>query len=151
MLCSLLRAEGFSCNLDVLYGGLGIRKFQFLNKRMSICLAVNVFQFFVINTLALDPDTYPDPHWPKCWIQIRIWIHTETNADPKHWRELFKNPYVKIFKYMQCLGRRLNTYDRQKSMIFYTGLEFEDIFVIIFDSVIAYKRLPIFSSIRAWK
>ncbi len=24
--CSLLRAEGFSCNLDVLHGGLGIKK-----------------------------------------------------------------------------------------------------------------------------
>jgi hypothetical protein len=27
---SLLRAKGFSCSLDVLYGGLGIRKLQFL-------------------------------------------------------------------------------------------------------------------------
>jgi hypothetical protein len=27
--CSHLRAEGFSCNLDVLYGGLGISKLQF--------------------------------------------------------------------------------------------------------------------------
>jgi hypothetical protein len=26
---SLLRAEGFSCSLDVLYGGLGISKLQF--------------------------------------------------------------------------------------------------------------------------
>jgi hypothetical protein len=30
--CSLLRAEGFSCSLDVLYGGLGISKLQFLIK-----------------------------------------------------------------------------------------------------------------------
>jgi hypothetical protein len=28
--CSLLRAEGFFCNLDVLYGGLGIGKLYFL-------------------------------------------------------------------------------------------------------------------------
>ncbi len=28
--CSLLRAEGFICSLDVLYGGLGIGKLQFL-------------------------------------------------------------------------------------------------------------------------
>ncbi len=28
--CSLLRAEGFSCSLGVLYGGLGISKLQFL-------------------------------------------------------------------------------------------------------------------------
>jgi hypothetical protein len=31
--CSLLRAEGFSCSLDVLYGGLGISKFKFLIKK----------------------------------------------------------------------------------------------------------------------
>ncbi len=28
-----LRAEGFSCSLDVLYGGIGISKLQFLGKR----------------------------------------------------------------------------------------------------------------------
>jgi hypothetical protein len=28
--CSLLRAEGVYCTLDVLYGGLGISKLQFL-------------------------------------------------------------------------------------------------------------------------
>jgi hypothetical protein len=28
--CSPLRDEGFSCSLDVLYGGLGISKLQFL-------------------------------------------------------------------------------------------------------------------------
>jgi hypothetical protein len=32
--CSLLRAEGFSCSLDVLYGGLGISKLQFLTKNI---------------------------------------------------------------------------------------------------------------------
>jgi hypothetical protein len=31
--CSLLRAEGFSCSLGVLYGGLGISKLQFLKKK----------------------------------------------------------------------------------------------------------------------
>jgi hypothetical protein len=30
---SLLRAEGFSCSLDILYEGLGIRKLQFLIKK----------------------------------------------------------------------------------------------------------------------
>jgi hypothetical protein len=28
--CSVLRAEGFSCSLDVLYGGSGISKLKFL-------------------------------------------------------------------------------------------------------------------------
>jgi hypothetical protein len=33
--CSLLRAEGFSCSLDVLYGGLEISKLKFLIKKVS--------------------------------------------------------------------------------------------------------------------
>ncbi len=32
--CSLLRPEGFFCNLDVLYGGLGISKLQFFIKKI---------------------------------------------------------------------------------------------------------------------
>jgi hypothetical protein len=42
--CSLLRAEGFSCNLGVLYRGLGISKWQFLIKIIKIKFpAVNFF------------------------------------------------------------------------------------------------------------
>ncbi len=33
--CSLLRAEGFSCSLEVLYRGVGISKWQFLIKTIS--------------------------------------------------------------------------------------------------------------------
>jgi hypothetical protein len=44
--CSLLRAEGFSCSLGVLYGGLGISKLQFLIKKIEIKFpAINFFQF----------------------------------------------------------------------------------------------------------
>jgi hypothetical protein len=50
--CSLLRDEGFFCNLDVLYGGRGIGKLYFFSS--------NFFQFLVIKTLDLD------------WIRIRI-------------------------------------------------------------------------------
>jgi hypothetical protein len=50
-----LRAEGFSCNFDALYGGLGIGKLWFLIKKNLIFFsAVNFFKFFVIKTL--DPD-----------------------------------------------------------------------------------------------
>ncbi len=43
---SLLRAEGFSCSLGVLYGGLGISKLQFLIKKIKIkFLVVQFFQF----------------------------------------------------------------------------------------------------------
>ncbi len=34
--CSLLRGEGFSCSLGVLYGGLGISKLQFFIKKIEI-------------------------------------------------------------------------------------------------------------------
>jgi hypothetical protein len=44
--CSLLWAEGFSCSLGVLYGGLGISKLQFLIKKIEIKFpAINFFQF----------------------------------------------------------------------------------------------------------
>ncbi len=52
-----LRAEGFSCSLDVLYEGLGRSKLQFLIKKISHFFpTVNFFQFLVIKTL--DPDGY---------------------------------------------------------------------------------------------
>ncbi len=69
--CSLLRAEGFSCNLGVLYGGLGISKLEFLIKKIKIKFpAVNFFSILGHQTLdpdlqlekMLDPDPYPDPH-----------------------------------------------------------------------------------------
>ncbi len=78
----LLRAEGFFCNLDMLYGGLGIGKLQFLiQKNVIFFSAVIFFRFLVIK--ALDPD----------WIWIRIGVQhkmldpdpDEMNADPQPW------------------------------------------------------------------
>ncbi len=43
--CFLLRAEGFSCSLGVLYGGLGISKLQFLIKKIKI--KISSCNFFV--------------------------------------------------------------------------------------------------------
>jgi hypothetical protein len=44
--CSLLRAEGFSWSLGVLYGGLGLIKLQFLIKKIETKFpAINLFQF----------------------------------------------------------------------------------------------------------
>jgi hypothetical protein len=73
--CSRLRAEGFSCSLGFLYGGLGISKLQFLIKKIEIKFpAIHIFQFYVIKPWIrirnlnpqlekmLDPDPYPDPH-----------------------------------------------------------------------------------------
>jgi hypothetical protein len=44
--CFLLRAEGFSCSLSVLYGGIGISKLQFLIKKIKNKFpAVDFFNF----------------------------------------------------------------------------------------------------------
>ncbi len=44
--CSLLRAEGFSCSLGFLDGGLGISKLQFLIKKIELKFpAIIFFQF----------------------------------------------------------------------------------------------------------
>jgi hypothetical protein len=65
--CSLLRAEGFSCSLGVLYGGLGISKLQFLIKKNRN--QISSYKFFsILGHQTLDPDPQlekmldPDPH-----------------------------------------------------------------------------------------
>ena len=76
---------GFSCSMNVLYGGLGISKLQFLIKKIKIkFLVLNFFQFQIINPWIRIRD--PDPgsgirirNQKKCWIRIRIRI----NADSK--------------------------------------------------------------------
>ncbi len=67
----LLWAAGFFCNLDILYGGLGIGKLQFLIKKNIIFFSpVIFFKFLVIK--ALDPD----------WIRIRIRIRIGLQPQP---------------------------------------------------------------------
>ncbi len=62
-----MRDENISCSLDVLYGGLGISKLQFLITKYNFFSAVN-FKFFLIETLDLDLDPHcqkmldPDTH-----------------------------------------------------------------------------------------
>ncbi len=54
-----LRAEGFSCSLDVLYGGPVLSKLQFLIKKISNFLSfVIFFQLLATKTLDPDPDRY---------------------------------------------------------------------------------------------
>ncbi len=48
-----MRAEGFFYNLDILYGGLGIGKLQFLKKKKKTISAVIFFQFLVIKALVI--------------------------------------------------------------------------------------------------
>ncbi len=79
------RAEGFFCNLDVLNGGLGIGKLQFLKKKKwNFFSAVNFFQFLVIKTPSgLDPD--PDPNWIRIGIQPKMLDPDpyQMNTDPQ--------------------------------------------------------------------
>jgi hypothetical protein len=57
--CSLLRAEGFSCSLDGLCGGLGIYKLQFLIKKFAnFFFSCKFFQLLDIKPLDPDPDLY---------------------------------------------------------------------------------------------
>ncbi len=51
---SLLRAEGFSCSLGVLYGGLWISKLQFLIKKIEIKFPAIIF--LILGHQPLDPD-----------------------------------------------------------------------------------------------
>ncbi len=66
-----LKASSF-CNLDVLYGGLGIGKLQFFIKKiLNFCSAINFVKFLVIKTLDQPEKLDADPD--------------QMNTDPKHW------------------------------------------------------------------
>ncbi len=70
--CSLLRAEGFSCSLGVLYRDSGISNLQVLIKKIKIFYS---FKFFSFNFWSSKPWIQ---NWSrirkqkKCWIRIRI-------------------------------------------------------------------------------
>ncbi len=67
--CSLLRAEGFSCILDVLYGGIGIRKLQYLISKKL---------FFKKFLLSKPPD--PDRFRIRIRIDLQCRIRIETKC-----------------------------------------------------------------------
>jgi hypothetical protein len=64
-----LRAEGFSCSLDVLYGGLGITKIAIFDQK-KIFKKFQLF-FSMFDYLHPDPDSLemldPDPD-PQHWL-----------------------------------------------------------------------------------
>ncbi len=75
--CSLLRTEGFSCSVDVLYGGLR-PKLQFLIQKFS---AVFFSPWIWIGSGSVSDslemlDSYPD----------------SMNPDPQLWQILIRNP-----------------------------------------------------------
>ncbi len=58
--CFLLRAEGLTCSLDVLCGGLRISKLQFLIKKISVFSAVLFFSIFGHQNRGSGLDPEPD-------------------------------------------------------------------------------------------
>jgi hypothetical protein len=79
-----LRAEGFFCNLDILYGGLGIGKLQFLKKKNLILFSAVIF----FNFWSLKP-------WIRIGIQPKMLDPDpdEMNADPQ---PCWKNGILKV-------------------------------------------------------
>jgi hypothetical protein len=70
-------AERFSCSLDVLHGGLGISKFQFLICKKSHFFAVNFFQILVMICSRI-----------RIGIQPKMLAPESINPDTKHWFDL---------------------------------------------------------------
>jgi hypothetical protein len=64
--------EGFSYSLDILYGGLGISKLQFLLKKNRY---EKNFQLSVIKSLDPDPDS----------AKMLGSVPDSMNPDPQHW------------------------------------------------------------------
>ncbi len=89
-----MTAKGFSCCLDVLYGGLGISKWNFWLKKGKKNFSTAFFlQFLVIKTLDTDWIRIRIRIHLKCWITIRIqWFGSTTllqSLDPDpHWGKM---------------------------------------------------------------
>ncbi len=67
--CSLLRAEGLSCSLDVLYGGLGISEMQLNKKTYQFFFSCKFFSIFCHQNSGSGLNPHPESMNPK----------------PKHW------------------------------------------------------------------
>ncbi len=104
--CSLLRTEGFSCSLDVLYGVLGITKLKLLTKKEEEKLSAVFFPFSHQKPgSGLDPDPYPDPDSPKM-LDPYPDADSKINLDPQLWWLLVSIEYsVFAVKYL-CVRRR---------------------------------------------
>jgi hypothetical protein len=90
-----LRAEGFSFSVDVLYGGLGISKLQFLIWKRYLFSAVFFLHFFghqnsgsglgTDSLEMLDPDPYPDSDSVNLDAQHRVGKNPGLKKNPAQW------------------------------------------------------------------
>ncbi len=67
-----MRAEDFSCSLEVLNGGLEISKLQFLIKKIHIYFRCKMLQILVIKTLNPDPHGLQNAGSGSALKRIRI-------------------------------------------------------------------------------
>ncbi len=89
--CSLLRAEGFFCNLEPRDREIVV----FDIKKINFFSAVNIFQFLVIKI----PGTVLDPYWIRIGIQPKMLDPDpyQMNTDLQPWLYLFIIVYVFMF------------------------------------------------------
>jgi hypothetical protein len=80
--CSLFRAKGFFCNLDVLYGSLGIGKLKFLIPKKNF-IFISSCKFFLILVIKT-----PDPDWIRIGIQPKMLDPNQMNTDPQPWKKV---------------------------------------------------------------
>jgi hypothetical protein len=79
--CSLLRAEGFSSSMAVLYGGLEISKLQFLFKNIyKKFSAVKCFTFWSAKVKTLDQELNSDPDTDRDQ-QLEKMLNPDTDRD----------------------------------------------------------------------
>ncbi len=72
--CSLMRAEGLFCSLDVLSEGLGLDKLKYWSKKKFFCC--KFFQIF----------GHQNPRWIRIGIQPKMYPYPyQMKTDPKHW------------------------------------------------------------------
>ncbi len=99
--CSFWRAEGFSCSLNVLYGGLGISELQILIKKIEI---------FFVYFFSVFGHRNPGSGLVfslKCWIRIRIqWIRIR-NASKKIYSWNKTNLLCSYIAHMESKGAHL--------------------------------------------
>ncbi len=117
----LLRAEGFFCNLDILYGGLGIGKLQFFlsKKKFNFFPAVIFFHFWSLKPwIRIASGSGSGSGWNECGSATLI----GSNEKSRHLNNLPAN---------QICGRSLSVWGPPSPPRFlFAGSEFGQIHIV---------------------